>query len=355
MHGVDAIDSADLEAKLRPYLGEDGPAFDPQRRTIDGLDVMTIEVPNPPPGAPIYTLRKQVAKYQEGTIFVRNAGRTDAASSGQVAALVARASSAADEKIDIEITLDSMDPLPHVRIVEDHEIEAYIEWERDRLVRSIEVAENRGAGDLMRQFSGENRTVTKFQREVESYLAEVRRQTPQRLREFGGSVIPPLVLRVSNLGSGNFPGLHVTLFMDGSVIATDVDVDVEDGLSDRLPSPPRDYGTNSLMDVAGIDIASRFRPADSPSRREIENGERLIVRLAEIELRPEQKRTVIENELVLLVPPEQDGPLAVTWEATAANIKGILRGSFVVPLSGETLNLFRAALQVDSDNEKRRR
>lgn len=354
VHGVTAIDSADLEAKLRPYLGEDGPAFDPQRRSIDGLDVMTIEVPNPPPGSPIYTLRKQVAKYQEGTIFVRNPGRIDPASSAQVAALVARASSATDEMIDIDITLEVMDPLPHVRVIKDDELEAYLEWERDRLVRSIDVAENNGTGVLMGRFSGENRTVDKFRREVEAYLDEVRRQLPQRLCEFGGSVIPPLVLRVSNLGNGNYPGLHVTLFTDGSVLATDVDLDSGDGLADRLPHPPRDYGTNSLIDLARIDIVSRFQPAESPSRREIENGEHLIVRLAEIELRPEEKRTVIEDKLVFMVPPEQDDPLVVKWEATAGNIKGIARGSFVVPLSDETLNLFRAAIQVDSDNEKRR-
>lgn len=353
VHGVDAIDSADLEAKLRPYLGEDGPAFDPQRRTVDGLDVMTIEVPSPPPGSPIYTLRKQVAKYQEGTIFVRNPGRIDAASSAQVAALVARASSAVDEDIDIEITVDLMDPLPHVHLVENDELEAYIEWERDRLMRSIEVAENRGTGVLMGKFSGENRTVGSFRREVEAYLDEVRGQMSQRLREFGGSVVPPLVLRVSNLGSGNYPGLHVTLFIDGSVFATDVDFDPRDGLADRLPRPPREYGTNSLRDLAGIEFTPRFQPADLPSRREIENGERLIVRLAETELRPEEKKTVIEDKLVLLVPPEQDGPLIVMWEATAGNIKGIARGSFAVPLSDENLNLFQAAIRADLDSKNR--
>lgn len=355
IHGVTPIDSADLEAKLRPYLGEDGPAFDPQRRKVDGLDVLTIEVPNPPPGSPIYTLQKQIKKYQAGAIFVRNPGRTDQASPAQVAALVARASQSAVETIDIELAPDTAAPLPRVHIVEESEVDAYVEWERDRLTRGLDDPAPSGFSNLISPITMENRSAQKFRREVEDYLANVRQLIRDRLTEFGGAIIPPIILRVSNRGMGTYPALHVTLFIEGPVLAVDSDPDPDEGLTSRLPRPPRAFGTHPMTDIASVDVLSRLRPASPPTRRKIESGDRLVIRLAEVELRSDEKGVVIEDELVLLVAPEYNGPLVVSWEATAANIKGIARGSFELPLAQETVSLFRSAIQVDVNNQKKRR
>ncbi|HWM34193.1 MAG TPA: hypothetical protein VNR36_08160 [Pseudolysinimonas sp.] len=101
-----------------------------------------------------------------------------------------------------------------------------------------------------------------------------------------------------------------------------------------------------------IDLPS-FAPAGPPTRREIENGDTLIVRLAERELRSEEMGTIIESDLVLMVQPEHVGPVVVRWEATSSNIDGVSRGSFTVPTSDKTLDLFRAGIEVDVERHRR--
>jgi hypothetical protein len=357
--GVAPIDPADLESKLRPYLGEEGPAFDPHWLTVDGQQVLAIEVPNPPPGSPMYSLRKEVgksvngkevARYLNGTIFVRGPGKTEQATAAQMDSLVARARRGVDEAIEIDILPDEGDPVPHA-LIDDEAIEAFINWERTRLMASS-VKGTQRSSPLVIRYDGDNRTVVDFTREVDNYIAEVRAVIRERLQEFGGTVIRPIVVRASNRGATNYPGLRVTLFIDGPVVGTDVDYEPEEGLSARLPRPPRVYGTSAILDIVGINYTPHLLPAGAPTRREIENGDDLIIRLAEIELRSHEKGTVIESELVLLVPPEHEGPVVVAWEATTANVRGIARGSFTVPVSDASIDLLRASLRIDADKQR---
>jgi hypothetical protein len=57
--GIEAVDLADLDARIEPYLGPEGPRWTARYDTIDGPPVLIIIVDPPRNGHPIYSLHKE--------------------------------------------------------------------------------------------------------------------------------------------------------------------------------------------------------------------------------------------------------------------------------------------------------
>ena len=80
--GVTAVDPADLQPGIAPYLGSHGPRWTARYETIGGPPVLVIIVDPPQPGDPIHALHRAFAHYQVGDIFVRKLGSTGKADPG---------------------------------------------------------------------------------------------------------------------------------------------------------------------------------------------------------------------------------------------------------------------------------
>jgi hypothetical protein len=78
--GIEAVDLADLDARIEPYLGPEGPRWTARYDTIDGPPVLIIIVDPPRNGHPIYSLHKEFSngktRHKAGEIFVRKLART---------------------------------------------------------------------------------------------------------------------------------------------------------------------------------------------------------------------------------------------------------------------------------------
>jgi hypothetical protein len=92
--GVREVDPAVLDAWLRPYLGVDGPRWQPHWLEMDGVTVLVVEVAAPHMGDPMHMIHKEGPKVRDGSVLVRRPGSTEPATSTELQALLARMSAA---------------------------------------------------------------------------------------------------------------------------------------------------------------------------------------------------------------------------------------------------------------------
>lgn len=82
LNGVVVFDPADLESWIARYTGRsEGPRWEPHYTSVDGKDVLVIEIDAPQAGDPIFALRKTFQDpggntIPDGTVFIRRHGKT---------------------------------------------------------------------------------------------------------------------------------------------------------------------------------------------------------------------------------------------------------------------------------------
>jgi len=96
------IDPADIENKVAPYLGTDGPQWSASHIDHNESVALVLTVAPPRAGDHIHTLRKQAATYPNGAVFVRRPGKTEQADSVDIRRLELRAQATASQ-IAIEV------------------------------------------------------------------------------------------------------------------------------------------------------------------------------------------------------------------------------------------------------------
>ena len=107
VHGVTHLDNADLDKTVSAYVGADGPRWEPKWYKREGKDVLIVVIDPPCWGDPIWTFRKQIEKYADGTIFVRKRARSEPANSVDIARLSQRLTrTAAAEGLNIDVGVD---------------------------------------------------------------------------------------------------------------------------------------------------------------------------------------------------------------------------------------------------------
>jgi len=83
--GVIVPDPAQVEDALDSYLGgASGPPWRPAVVPFENVDVLVIVVEPSHPGSPLYLLRKTIAKFPDGTVFVRRGTRVMRASAAEM-------------------------------------------------------------------------------------------------------------------------------------------------------------------------------------------------------------------------------------------------------------------------------
>jgi len=376
LHGLATVDPARLDQVIEHYLGgADGPAFTPAYVAIDGKTVLVVTIEAPMPGDPIRTLRRQLDKYLDGTIFVRKHGRTVIADAADIDALQRRltdgpARTRPDLTVSVvgDVPLSWFDPAAVRPLIDawtagraEKLMEAARETERRRqaarakpstgpaaagtLPALAALAETQAAIQRMAMASvawgssPDRRTLDEYESEVDEWRGELvevaTRGFPGRYTRAGRGVVR---VQVENLGSRFLPDVEVEVRFEGDIVRG---FHKEPEWID-YPARPREFGkaqpTHDLASLLGGSMVQPYIPDLGGIRRNtwVEDGS-LKVRWTVGDLRQHGKDTSDEVYVFLFARPE-DGMLHGTWRATLRDLDGVLDGTVEVPVGEEPVD-----------------
>lgn len=311
LHGQAPMDPADLEAALRRYVGEDGPAWSPVWITTGGVEVLVITVEPPRWGDPIRTLRKAFDNFEDGAVFVRRPGGCHRASTDEMQMLQTRFSRQSEwPPLGISVEVLS-GPLP-VLDVEDGYISRWLDSERERLLSPLSELNRPTVQDIEKdldqlpanraslirsafvQHQSEQRSREEFRTSVEEYMEECRKVFPAVAgAAFVKQTRAVLAVALRNPTAKNVPAVELELRLSGPVFSFDEDLaDIE------LPEAPRAWGASKVLNfgfdpslLAGLPrgLEPRFTMPryPHPSRGySSENIGSTLIRYEPIDLRP---------------------------------------------------------------------
>lgn len=405
--GLAPADPADLTAWWTPFLGADGPRWEPHWVQVDGKDVLVVEVAAPRAGDLLHAARKATTGIEDGDVFVRGHGRTARATSAQLAALVRRAGAAptlsgvavalarpagvrpvafdaeslrawaAAAREECLSSLPKLSAVPSksaaavgrppgtgVSVARLRELEQRSEDgdplspdEQDELSRGQDEARQAIAGmsqalaamgsDLWSS-EPESRSPDQYRAEAAAYESDMLDALPAELLAAASRLLEPCVIELRNETDTNLPDVRLVVHVPGDrVLASDPD---EDGPG--LPAPPRPYGPRkvSLLRLGTMPDYGHLGhfPAAGPQWRsgvDIDNGGSATLTFDPVHLRPRQ--AVLLPPVVLLLAPGQ--PVVASWEATSTGLSGVAGGTLVLPVSGQPLTV-EEALRPPSDD-----
>ena len=355
VHGVSHLDNADLDKTV----GADGPRWDPIWYKSEGKDVLIVVIDPPCWGDPIWTFRKQIENYADGTIFVRKRARSEPANSADIARLSARLTrTAAIEGLNIGVGVECPQPLAKIAWAAEG-IDAAIDAERSHLMEPLMKARAARARpatnanlygtrmpNVMQAFAEigmfssepEPRTEAEYEAEVETYLDSVREEMPVALLKMGSSLVAAPKFVATNLTQRNYERLEVRVHIAGDVEAEHIRSRMPK-FEDLLPPRPRLWGpirTNYAN--LGIPLNYSMPNISVGPHTIIEHDGSITLTFPPIDLRPGKTKSV-EDKYVLLVSSSRDEPVIAQWSATATNADGQANGSFEIPFAGQTVSL----------------
>jgi hypothetical protein len=350
------IDPADIENKVSPYLGTDGPQWSSSYVDINGSVSLLITVAPPRAGDHIHSLRKQADKYRNGTVFVRRPGKTEVADSTDVRRLELRAQGGASQ-IAIEV---GARPNALRRLNLDKDIEAFVQAEQDRLLGPLSLEEARvggGQAGVLESLMGpgqrevferlvssslgaykERRRPSEFRAQCEMYfhdVAAVFKESAQHVAALRG--LGEVELRVTNPSARNLIGVEVELFLPVGVLASRGRADEPD----HLPKAPLAWGQDTLIkeitSPSWTIPGGMFSPATPAEVWYLGSGHGLV--FDDVDVRPFQTR-VLPPVHLFWTGQLGGGILELPWRATAKNTDNRAEGllTFVIDEADVTLN-----------------
>ncbi|MGC4769244.1 hypothetical protein ACLQ25_09720 [Micromonospora sp. DT44] len=364
--GIDEIDPAVLEDRLRPYLGDDGPRFAAHWVSVEGRTALVIEVAAPRDGDPVHHIRKEGPGVRDGDIFVRRGAKTTRASSVELQRLFQRARSTSGLR---GISLTMTGP-PEVSTVDfsDEMLDRWISTTRRSLLASLPGPPESGIEfnpglEISRQIQStlvrisrlfpqteEDRTPEEYRSEVTKYLEKCRVALPHVLRRTAYSKLPPVQLALTNDTEENYSAVQVVVYLPGTVSAERPLMLAANEA--RLPKPPRPYGPymdSPLGRQVDIYRHSAFQGSSEnvifgnvnvtgPPGVQIDNGGSVTLTFSPVDLRP-LECDVLLTPVVLLPQVPIDGSIVATWTATSKSVRGVEKGSLEIPLAIEPASI----------------
>ncbi|MFC7797198.1 hypothetical protein [Streptomyces cinereoruber] len=360
-HGVEELDSVELERWITPYVGED---IDWRITYVhvseeghERLPVLIVTVSPPSWGDPIFCIRKEIAPpprgesdqakdkeaIREATIFVRRPGRTDRARATDIDRLGERL---LRKQQAFDLSLSVQDGVVTPVTVPADFLERLVDAERERLLDHIQsvpqdVPLEQMLKDLIHSTTTPDpRSREQYLDEVERYLDAFRRALPGTLPEAAALAAPRIALRLHNHTHIHLKDVQVRLELPDSVLAlspTDPDdLDSKKPLFSGLPKAPRPYGPVTQKPYAGLLprpwSSSLYDPTSFtlPSRWEIETDGSTVIFPAE------DVRVGLAEDLAPFVAVTEhslSGTLQVAWTATATNMEGTAQGTVTLPVA----------------------
>jgi len=349
------IDPADIENKVSPYLGTDGPQWSASHVEVNGNASLVLTVAPPRAGDHIHTLRKRADKYPDGAVFVRRPGKTEQANSTDMRRLELRAQ-AATSQIAIEVEAW---PSTLRRLSLEQDIGAYLQAERDRLLGPLALEEARvggGQSGVLESLMGqgqrdvleklvssslaayrERRKPSEFRTQCETYLRDMEALLNDSAhhmaarRGLGG-----VEVHLTNPGARNLLGVEVELLLPAEVLASRGRADGPDDMPDR----PMPWGQDTFMTEIARPIwkvpGSLLSPGMSPRVWHLKSANG--VRFHDVDLRPYQSRALPSVHL-FWIGPSADGTVELQWRATAQNADDRAEGMLTFLIDDSVLTL----------------
>lgn len=361
--GVERVDVADLDAGLRPYLGDDGPQWSAAYVTVEeSKSVLVVTVEPPQWGDRIFTLRKSYQpagksgqSFHDGTIFVRRQASIARASSADVRMLEERLlRGVRQQRLSLDLRWKDQ-PLELARLIlTDEDGERWIAARREHLLGSLRRDEARLAGrdwlDLITAQKAstlallgghaEDRTAEQYEAEVEAYLRKASDALSSVAVEcFGRSDRNAVRLCLVNGESCNLSDVEVVLHVPGRVET------FEATRPPQLPARPWSYGTprpafdacpRGLIAQSVLTPPTRLANARPPLR--FENGGSTTLTFRPGDVRPLD--TVDLAPFSLLVSEPVGTVVSADWRATSTGVDSVLTGTFDFRVAEQAVGLF---------------
>jgi hypothetical protein len=353
--GLAAFEAKDLEDAVRQYLGEPGPPWDFHRvRVTSDRDVIVIAVDPPSDGDPIWVCCKDgPANLHDGDVFIRVDGATRRAKGDELRALQQRRSGNSDPAgtltvtTSCEVTSYRCDSAP---------LDSYLDRERERLTQSARqptkiidstvdwrphasspLRPSIGSlGALLNQMDEDPRSIQQYMQEISDWAAAVR-------DEFASWTDDVMAYR--------WPGMQFSVVSDRYLEEIELDIHLDgpvravgkkrDAGEIALPAPPEPWGPRpkapSWLPSPTILPESVFThyPPSVIGRDWIEfrNSSSVDIEVRINQLRPGKNYLTADDEFVLLLPPDAQGPVAGTWSATAKGQHRQYRGAVEIAVA----------------------
>jgi len=355
--GVQIVDPATLVGRMHAAVGTDL-RWTPEYLQVDGLNVLVVVVDPPRPGDPIYLLRKQLDKYQPGTIFVRHAGRTDQANVSDLEQLQARLLERTPSLgLNITALASTIELAPDATAAADDWAAAH-----ERSLRSARYEAHLSGPLEMATFAvrtmidGEEepdaRTVEQYQEQVRAYINTSKVALVARFRWLLYRHTPAMVrLRIANETDLGYRAIRLSVHLPGKVLPWPRDQRDAAKLGwPSWPQKPRPLGTPTLkanavnhaillsklgqISPAAVVAAAFPRQFSTPGYAVRDSGS-VDIEYDDFDLRPGEERNL--PAVPILVQEGAGNVISATWKATAEGIRGRPVGQLALTVVESTI------------------
>lgn len=353
LSGVEAVDAAELEARVAIYVGPNV-GWRADYVAVDDRSVLVVTVEPPQWGDPVHPVRKTFNSsergglaLQSGMVFVRHQASTNRADDSDMDMLSRRAARRPGDQLEVAVGLTAETTLRAIDTSDDV-IERYISQEQARLLAPLGRAQPSEIGALyestltrvpgLSSWDRDMRSEGDFRKEVGSYGQKLRDQLPDVLRARAVlHGVARLKLQVVNDTDTTFTRVQVEAKLPPHLWATDW----QDAVADDAepPTPPTPYGEARISRMGSYrGFGPAIRPlvpgslTATPWRPDVRQRSGAI----EVEYVPEDVRakgvTPLPSVWLLLEDSDSD-EVEVSWEATATNAEKRVSGTLRVPIT----------------------
>lgn len=334
LHGARVWDSAKIDNWIENFVGPEL-VYEPYYISVQGQDILLLEVAPPKQGDPIHHLRRTTVDtsdktLREGTIYVRKGGLTEEAKAADMAMLNARARAqptSGPPPLDISVATDTSRLVPMAgKVLTEDFRDKYIASHRNRLLRDLpRPSANPLLAGLTLPPVGEFRSEEHFREEVEAFLKGIEKNwMAYAICEHIEAASPMLVFKIVNATDDVFEDveLEVTLPLNRGLVHLDA-AHARETL--KPPERPARWGSLSAINLAG---APSLHSPDIETR----GGDATFVRFGGRLVRPRTTHELPELAVGLL-PSYAGTDITAEWRATARNARGDLSGTVAVQIS----------------------
>ena len=344
--GNSPIEMMELSRNIEPYLSFAGPKWDIQRVPVaDGREVLLIIVDPPRQGDPIRICYKSGDGVTDGAVYFRADGETRPIRAKELELLVERSRPGVPEASLIVRAVGVATP---VFCDPAATLERLIDTvsARHALARSqalspelAHVAESAGfrfaETFAAATLTPENRTPEAYERELEDWVTQTRITWPAALEGEISRVLDFTVFEIINASDLYLADVELNIYLEGAVQSSEwADVDDAD-IDDLLPRPPRPWGPvpRPGIRIGRFDVATSMGMPRVPSSTRFTNSGSVDIDIDLGDLRPRQKWSTDEEELVLFLRVPGITEINGTWTMTARDHHRVFSGTLTVPVA----------------------